>query len=64
MSSVDKTFLAGVLATIALAGVICAVVYGIGVKPEVGALLITLGPVGAGLIADQVERHTPPKRRN
>lgn len=62
MRSVDKTFLIGMLASAALAGVICAIVYGVGVDPDVGGAMIALGAVGAGLIAGEVSKRTPPKR--
>ena len=52
------------LASAALAGVICAIVYGIGVDPDVGGAMIALGAVGAGLIAGEVSKRTPPKRRH
>ncbi len=64
MSSVDKTFLIGMLVSAALGGVICAIAYGIGVDPGVGGAMIALGAVGAGLIAGEVSRRTPPNRRN
>lgn len=62
MWNVDKTFLLGMLATAALAGVIGFIVYGIGVSPDFGAFLITLGVVGTGLIGGEVSRRTLPPR--
>lgn len=63
MISVDKTFLIGSLATVALAGVVGLIVYGIGVDPDVGALIIILGAIGTGLIGGQVEKRMPPPKR-
>ena len=63
MISVDKTFLIGALATLALAGVVGLIVYGIGVDPDVGALVIILGAIGTGLIGGQVEKRMPPPKR-
>jgi hypothetical protein len=63
MSIVNKTFLLGILATVALATVIGFIVYGIGVSPDFGALLIILGMIGTGLIGGQVSKHLPPPKR-
>lgn len=63
MILVDKTFLIGALATLALAGIVGLIVYGIGVDPDLGALIIILGAVGTGLIGGQVEKRMPPPRR-
>jgi hypothetical protein len=63
MMIVDKTFLFGALATVALAGVVGLIVYGIGVEPEVGALVITLGAVATGLIGGEVSKRMPPPKR-
>jgi hypothetical protein len=65
MAPVYKTFLIGVLATVALAAVVCLIVYGIGLKPELAAVVIILGAAGTGLIGGAVsDRMPPPKRRH
>jgi outer membrane lipoprotein SlyB len=64
MAFVDKTFLIGALATLALAGVVGLIVYGIGVDPDLGALIIILGAIGTGLIGGQVEKRMPPRRHH
>jgi hypothetical protein len=61
MRVVNKTFLLGILATEALAGLIGLIVYGIGVSPDLGALLFVLGLIGTGLIGGEVTRRMPPR---
>jgi hypothetical protein len=64
MSTVNKTFLLGMLATVALAALVGFVVYGIGVSPDLGAFLIIMGLIGTGLIGGEVSRRMPPPRRH
>jgi hypothetical protein len=61
---VNKTFLLGMLATVALAGFIGLIVYGTGASPDVAALLFVLGLIGTGLIGGEVTRRMPPQRRH
>ena len=63
MATVYKTLLLGVLATVVLAAIVSAIVYGIGVDPDLGAALIVLGAAGTGLIGGEVSRRMPPPRR-
>jgi hypothetical protein len=63
MPSVYKTLLLGMLATAALAAIVGLIVYGIGVKPELGALVIILGAAGTGLIGGEASKRMPPPRR-
>lgn len=51
------------LATTALAAVVCLIVYGTGLNPELGALVIILGAAGTGLIGGEVSKRMPPPRR-
>ncbi len=50
----------GVLATVVLAAVVCLIVYGIGLKPELAAVVIILGAAGTGLIGGVVSDRMPP----
>jgi hypothetical protein len=61
---VYKTFLLGMLATVALAGLIGLIVHGTGASPDVAALLFVLGLIGTGLIGGEVTRRMPPRRRH
>jgi hypothetical protein len=63
MSDVHKAFRFGLLGTAAIAGVVCLIVYGIGLKPELAAVVIILGAAGSGLLAGPVERRMPPPKQ-
>lgn len=60
---VNKTFLLGMIATVALACLVGFVVYGVGVSPDLGAFLIILGLLGTGLIGGEVSKRMPPPPR-
>jgi hypothetical protein len=63
MSIVNKTFLLGILATVALVSLIGLVVNVFDVSPDVAAFLFVLGLIGTGLIGGFVqERMWPPRR--
>lgn len=50
------------LATVVLAAIVCLIVYGIGLEPELSAVVIILGAAGTGLIGGEVSRRMPPPR--
>jgi hypothetical protein len=63
MLIVNKTFLLGILATVALAGLIGLIVHAFDVSPDFAAFLFVLGLIGTGLIGGEMAKRMPPPRR-
>jgi threonine dehydrogenase-like Zn-dependent dehydrogenase len=63
MSSVNKTFLLGALASCALGAVIALFLHAVDASGEIGGIAFVLGAGTAGLIGGAVARRMPPPRR-
>jgi hypothetical protein len=61
---VNKTFLLGILATVALVSLIGLIIHVFALSPDFAALLFVLGLIGTGLIGGEMtKRMFPPRRR-